>query len=281
MPASSSSRGSTHHDKPLGLRIWRYEAAGMRQAHTHPDVELNWVEAGALDYVGPGRPWRVGPGMLAVFWGGVPHQLRKPPPGTRGIWATLPLAWLRQSGLPGDLIGRLMAGEMLTAPLAAERAEQWWRDYEGGEATCRLALLEIEAQLGRMALTVLRPGRAVGRGVRGGGGREAGAWLERVMAWLAAHYREPVTVAQAAAAVGLHAHYLMARFKRETGLSLGAYLRSLRLAHAQRLLAATDRGVLDVALDSGFGSAAAFYAAFARELGERPLAYRRRVRGVT
>jgi len=51
----------------------------------------------------------------------------------------------------------------------------------------------------------------------------------------------------------------------------------LRVSHAQRLLVTTDARVSDIALESGFGSPAAFYQAFGTySHGEKPLDYRRR-----
>jgi AraC-like DNA-binding protein len=85
-------------------------------------------------------------------------------------------------------------------------------------------------------------------------------------------------MADLGAALRLHPKYAMTVFKRRTGRSVRRYVLDLRLAHAQRLLAAGNRSVLEIAMASGFGSLAAFYAAFRRDLGERPLAYRRRMR---
>jgi len=60
-----------------------------------------------------------------------------------------------------------------------------------------------------------------------------------------------------------------------SGMTVKTYLMGLRLAHAQRLLATTRMNILNIALDSGFGSLGPFYAAFTCHCGQTPSHYRR------
>ncbi|NJL30686.1 MAG: helix-turn-helix transcriptional regulator [Phycisphaerales bacterium] len=70
----------------------------------------------------------------------------------------------------------------------------------------------------------------------------------------------------------------MTLFREHTGMSLGSYLTRQRLWQAQRLLATTDKSILQVATASGFGSLSRFYEAFAQECKTTPRAYRRALR---
>jgi AraC-like DNA-binding protein len=83
-------------------------------------------------------------------------------------------------------------------------------------------------------------------------------------------------MAEVAQAVGLHPNYAMSLFRRECGVTIWQYLLRLRLSHAQVLLLTSDKSVLSIALESGFGSLPRFYAAFSRESGMSPGEYRRR-----
>jgi len=56
------------------------------------------------------------------------------------------------------------------------------------------------------------------------------------------------------------------------------YIAQQRVAYAQRLLATTSLKVIDVAMESGFGSACRFYCVFARLCGTTPRQYRARLR---
>ena len=53
------------------------------------------------------------------------------------------------------------------------------------------------------------------------------------------------------------------------------YITRQRVSHAQRLLATTDRGVLNVMQECGFTSPTRFYAVFLRFAGSTPGDYRR------
>lgn len=57
------------------------------------------------------------------------------------------------------------------------------------------------------------------------------------------------------------------------------YWNQLRVSHAQRLLSITDMKVIDIALDSGFGSASRFYTVFKQWVGQSPRQYRNFVKG--
>jgi len=100
--------------------------------------------------------------------------------------------------------------------------------------------------------------------------------LTEVTAFLGRNYGEELSVATVARAVRLHPKYLLALFRKSCGMTLWEYVTRLRLAHAQRLLFTTDRTVLDIAMEAGFGSASAFYHAFQKHERRSPSKFRDR-----
>ena len=96
--------------------------------------------------------------------------------------------------------------------------------------------------------------------------------------FVASHFTEPLSIDAVAHHSHVHPHYAMAVFKEAFGVGIIEYATQHRIAHAQQLLATTDLSVLDIALQSGFGSASRFYEAFKQVCGVTPLAYRRELR---
>jgi len=84
-------------------------------------------------------------------------------------------------------------------------------------------------------------------------------------------------IAKLARRAGSSVRTLERCFLAETGTSIGAWRRRVRLFHALRRLEA-GASVTDVALDAGYASASAFTAAFARQFGRTPTGRRRRAR---
>jgi AraC-like DNA-binding protein len=263
----------THHRATLGFRAWRVLAhAEMPAAHTHPDIEFNFLHRGRMTFLLGGARHVLEAGRVAAFWGGVPHQTLPPGVDGDGIWLTLPLAWLLQWRLPGSVTDRLLSGELIQMETPAAQVERWLADFDSGRDDRRRALqLELEASLLRVAIA--SPGRP---GRRHPELRNA-SQIERIISHLAAHYRDALAVDDIARAVHLHPKYLMRLFKRHCRIGVWEYLTRLRVSHAQRLLVTSEARVSDIALESGFGSPAAFYQAFATYSNrEKPLDYRRR-----
>jgi AraC-like DNA-binding protein len=271
-----SSARSTFHSRTLGFRAWSVAPhAAMSTAHTHPDIEFNFMQRGRVAYLHGGAKHVVEAGRLAVFWGGVPHQTLAPGVGGNGIWLTLPLAWVIQWRLPGRLTDRLLTGELVQMDADASQMERWLRDYTSGNGERQRALqLELEAWLVRASLVLSAKKSRRPPDLHGA------SQIERIISYIAAHYRETITVSAVAAAVKLHPKYLMRVFKQHCRIGVWEYLTRLRISHAQRLLVTTDARVTDLALESGFGSSAAFYQAFAvHSHGRKPLDYRRQHAG--
>jgi AraC-like DNA-binding protein len=80
------------------------------------------------------------------------------------------------------------------------------------------------------------------------------------------------TLAAWSRSVGASSRTLARGFRRETGLSFGAWRAQLRLMKALELLA-LDRSVTDVALSLGYDSVSAFINKFRRHLGATPARY--------
>lgn len=246
----------------------------MARAHSHPDVEVNVVLAGTIRYFLSGRFYEIRAGEIGVFWAGMPHQTLEKGPGLEGIWMTLPLPWLLRWKAASALAERLMAGDLVafaSSPASRETFTRWVGDFESGDAALReITITEIGCHLSRASLNLPTMPRRRPKAPRG---MEK---LTEVTAFLGRNYGGELSAAAIARAVRLHPKYLLTLFRRSCGMTLWEYVTRLRLAHAQRLLLTTDRTVLDIAMEAGFGSASAFYQAFRRHERRSPSRFRER-----
>ncbi len=241
----------------------------MTRAHTHADIEMNFVIDGELSYLHGGAVVGVKPLCFTVLWGGVPHYLPAPAPVKKGIWMTIPLGTFLRWELPTRMVTRLFGGEIVAAPKNAidgVMIERWLQDYESKHPGRRKALLlEIEARFHRLAWeSAGRPARSRNaRSQAGAHGMGGLRHMERITEYIAQHYREPLAIDEIAGALKLHGKYLMRLFKQHSRMSVWEYVTRIRLANAQRLLLTSGMKITDVALESGFGSLGPFYRAFA------------------
>lgn len=88
------------------------------------------------------------------------------------------------------------------------------------------------------------------------------------------NYTQKLLLGDIAAAENVSMPYLSHAFKEAFGMSFQEYLCRRRFEHACRLIAQTDRSVLDIALSSGFSDAKYLNRAFRRRYGCTPKEFR-------
>jgi LacI family transcriptional regulator len=101
--------------------------------------------------------------------------------------------------------------------------------------------------------------------------------VARAVRWIREHADRPLDVPTIARAVGGGRQRLERRFRRVLDRTIAEEIRRARVDAARELLHTTRVGLPEVARRSGFSTAALLNAAFQRELGMPPGAYRRRV----
>jgi len=102
-----------------------------------------------------------------------------------------------------------------------------------------------------------------------------GPHVSRAVGYLAAHYREPLTIQTIASASGVSASHLAHLFPEETGATIRRFLVRLRVEVAKRLLTQQNEKLDSLAEAIGFCDASHFSRAFERHTGHRPGEYRR------
>jgi AraC family transcriptional regulator, melibiose operon regulatory protein len=264
-------------DLPSFLAGWAGRPRLMDTAHRHDDIEVNLVaQGGPMLYLIGGGLVEVPRGSVVVFWAAIPHQLIATD-AEHVHWLHLPFDRFLSWGLPEPLVARLLSGvPAISAPAQADPTDpakftQWAADLATGQAESRrIAMLEIEARIRRLTMTAF--GDPADPDV---GYDPALRQVVSMARHIAAHFREPITVAEIAAAANVHPTYAMAQFRKVVRTTIGDYLKLHRLAEARRLLATTDLPVTRVATASGFGSLSRFYRAFTEACGTPPARFRR------
>ncbi len=93
--------------------------------------------------------------------------------------------------------------------------------------------------------------------------------------YLQAHFAEPVTLGDAAAAAGFHPSYLSTVFKQELGIGFSDYLTDLRLSWVRRQLLESGGTIKDIAQHAGFLDYRHFCKTFKKKTGLSPAEYRK------
>ena len=277
-PGASSIEGM-----PTRLHFFHAHPPIMLRAHWHAQIEVNYVMRGSVHYRMADHDLRLGAGQMCLFWGGQPHRMDESSDDSMYAGAHLPLVHFFRMRLPPAVSAMLMGGAtMLTSETdcADDRNFPRWRSWanSGDEMKAQHAVEELLLRVERM---FMEPYTAVSSG------KECKAetasalpslGVERMCDFIAANFLEEIDAVDIAAAGGLHPKYAMNLFRKSTGMTLNKYLALLRLSRAQAMLMNCNDSILQVALDSGFGSVSAFNKAFRQIAGMPPSDFRRDVR---
>jgi len=252
----------------------------MARTDRHNEIEINLLGNGTLTYLFGGKKILVPSNRIVTFWAVIPHQVIDFENLNDYYVLTIPLTTFLQLELPSFFVQKILQGQLIfnrdvNDQNADEiRFEQWVTDIvSDNEERKRICLLEIEARLRRFIYNLEsneNPNQSKSFFLKEGDLSN----VEKMALFIAENYKEPLTVDDVANSVKLHPNYAMKLFRKTIGKTIMEYITEHRLSHAQKLLITSDNLILDIALDSGFGSLSRFNIAFKKVLNCTPRSYR-------
>jgi AraC-like DNA-binding protein len=243
------------------------------QVHWHDFYELAYVLDGTARHTVNGTEHSLGPGSAFMLTPADFHELTS----TSDRALTCYNVVIDPSALAGEL------GELL--PLAARQVVWMADDLREVEpdfhrlwqesATERLGTRPMMSALLRCILVGLaRRCFGAGPGDRAETRPGVDPGLRRAILFVDHNFRDPITLADAAAQAHLSPNYFSERFHEFTGVPFQVYLQQRRLRFARSLLQATDLGITEVCHAAGFNSLSHFGRAYRRKYGQSPSAFR-------
>ncbi|MDF2962265.1 MAG: hypothetical protein K0S39_4000 [Paenibacillus sp.] len=98
--------------------------------------------------------------------------------------------------------------------------------------------------------------------------------VRRIMDLIESDYQQDLSIAHIAANVHLSPNYLATLFKKETSMTLGDYVTSVRIRHAKRLLLESNMLIQEIAEQAGYKDVKYFAKLFKKEVGMPPREFR-------
>lgn len=243
-------------------------ASGHRlPRHSHPLNGLAVMLEGSFELGTGGRTFACPAGTVLIEPAGESHTNRMEPGGAHVIALQMDP---RDAGLREASRGALDRSSRARDPATLALA---WRIAGELRATDSVSPLAIEGLGLELIAGACR--RVAGDPWRGSAPR----WLRTAMDMMHARFLEPLEAGAIAREAGVHPVHLARVFKRHLGVSLGTYVRGLRLERAAARLAGSDDPIADIAVECGFVDQSHFTRAFRRRTGMTPGRYRRATRG--
>jgi AraC family transcriptional regulator len=185
--------------------------------------------------------------------------------------------YLDGAGLPvpseiGDVETSFAPRLYFEDPAIWDTALKLKRLVEGPTADDQLYVEALGAVLVHELVRLNRGNNRMEQPIRGG----LAAWQQRIVtAYIEEHLAVPISLTMLGDLARLSPYYFCRAFKQSFGLPPHRYHTSRRIEHAKTLLAKPSPSVTDIGLTVGFSATSAFTAAFRRETGLTPTAYRR------
>ena len=101
-----------------------------------------------------------------------------------------------------------------------------------------------------------------------------GNYSDYVVKYISENYAKSITLSNICLELNLSLPYISAKFKRDTGATFTKYLQRVRVEQSCRLLANTNKKVIEIAQLSGYCDQKSFYNAFKLHMGMSPNVFR-------
>jgi AraC family transcriptional regulator len=141
------------------------------------------------------------------------------------------------------------------------------REFHKTDSAAKLAIEGLVLEL--LAEAARQPGAKIGA---------VPPWLRQAREIIVEHFSETLKLTQIAGQVGVHPVYLATAFRQKFGLTVGEFVRHLRIEHACAELMKGDLPLAAIALQVGFVDQSHFSKVFKLYVGKTPANYRRTVR---
>lgn len=102
-------------------------------------------------------------------------------------------------------------------------------------------------------------------------------WLKQAKELIHEHFREPLTIAMIATAVNVHPVHLSRSFRKFYSVTIGAYIRQLRLNWAVMQITHSEKPLAIIAAQAGFTDQSHLTRLFSQHKGMPPGQYRQRL----
>jgi AraC family transcriptional regulator len=261
MPVSLGARRTLRREVPgFGVRWLDFAPALSLPTHAHARACIAVVLHGGFDGIWAGREGTASSGTLIVEPAGELHANR----------------FFARSG--AQVVAIQPVGELACGADQASRGARpdavgvAWRMAVELSRPDDLTPIALEGLSLELLAIASRAGRAA---------EPLAGWLSRATEIVDEQYARPLALGVIAAEVGVHPIHLARSFRSRHGVSVGTYLRSVRVHRAADRLANSDEPIAEVALSVGFADQSHLNRWFVRLLGATPAAYRRQLRGLT
>jgi len=266
----------------LGLSvIYKPRAGTNKERHRHGSWELLYLDSGERTFFHGSATLRLRSGDAMIIRPGLVHRalnrqeetcslynLYLSPPEGEGYSQVLSLL---EGCVPSE-------GSVISVPERSrykvvryfsdlarelEARERGYRD--AAWSTAILLLTELSRSIGNASQRSREGNPRIGMRLE----------IAELVDWMAAHFREPLSLKALARRVSLSPSHLSRLFHRETRFTLVEYLTALRIQEACRLLEESSLRVTEIAEACGFGSFPQFGRSFRLLTGQSPLGYRK------
>jgi AraC family transcriptional regulator len=229
--------------------------------HTHDRACVAMMLEGSFDLAIAGRVLPCPPGAVATEPAGDRHANRMGDAGAHVIV-------IQPDPHPVDLLRPFTPfldrashrHHLGIATTATRLSRELDRPDDLAAIAAEAAVLEILVVLGRVA-----------RGAE----RAPPRWLLRARDLVHARFKEPLRLADVAREAEVHPGHLARAFRQHFGMTLGSYLRTLRLEWVAARLLGSEESLASIALAAGFADQSHLTRAFKLYSGLTPQVYRR------
>lgn len=267
-------------DRGISLQL-RRAASFPEPAHFHPSIEINYLHDCDMTYSFSGHEVELLQGRFCVFWAAHPHRKIRVREDGMMTNVYVSLSEFLQWSLPSEFVNTLLGGAVLMTT-DEQDGDSALANRFASEVTYRdtlwqrLHAREMQARLHRMALegwdVVFQPTETKKSVLIGG---HAIVHFEKMLKFVALNFASKIGVADVAAAAGLSLGHAIALFKKMLGRTIMGHIKDMRIMHAKMLLVETDRKIVTIAMECGFGSLSSFYQCFQDHTACSPAAFRK------
>ena len=244
-------------------RVWEFDYAPGQKipVHEHAAPYVCYLAAGELVELNDRETTVYSQSRLVYHPRGMRHQGGIGAQGARALGFELSLRQLSRDGIhPSSLPSRPLAITDPSLLLLMDRVALALRcGARYGKQELDEAVAEVSAALTEGRAPVVKDGH----------------WLRLVLEFINDEFKTTPQIDDFSRVAGLHPTHLMRAFKQKTGMTLGDYVRRLKIAHACRQLRADGMPLAQIAAECGFADQSHFSRTFKAVMGLTPLQYRR------